>query len=79
MGSFKYPLIFCLHDYRLNDRERSGFYMMDVISAIEKTVALIPPEAASGYRIDDWPILHQTEYRAAKDKTGPDPLKFPAI
>ena len=65
MGSFKYPLIFCLHDYRLNDRERSGFYMMDVISAIEKTVVLLPPEAAAAVLNvikDQWNAYPQKKY-----------------
>ena len=29
MGSFEYPLIFCLHGFRLNDRERNSFFRMD--------------------------------------------------
>lgn len=47
LGSFKYPLIFCLNNFRLNDRERSGLYMMDVITIITQTVSLLPPEPAA--------------------------------
>jgi len=46
LGSFKYPLIFCLHNYRIKDRERGSFYKMDVVKIIEKTVRYLPPFAA---------------------------------
>lgn len=47
MGSFEYPLIFCLHGFRLNDRERNSFFRMDVIQLIGRTVEELPPEAAA--------------------------------
>jgi hypothetical protein len=47
LGSFPYPLVFCLHRFRLNDRERSSFYEMDVIKLIQQTVANIPPEPSA--------------------------------
>jgi hypothetical protein len=46
LGSFQYPLIFCLHNYRVKDRERGTFYKMDVVKVIEKTVRQLPPSAA---------------------------------
>lgn len=47
LGSFPYPLIFSLHGYRLDDRERSSFFRMDVIKVIERTVARMPPDACA--------------------------------
>ena len=46
LGSFDYPLIFCAHDFRLNDRERNYFYKMDVIKVIQQVVSELPPQAA---------------------------------
>ena len=46
LGSFKYPLIFCLHNYRVKDRERGSFFKMDVVKIIERTVRHLPPYAA---------------------------------
>jgi len=45
-GSFKYPLIFCHHRFRLDDRERSSFYKMDVVNVINQVIDPIPPEVA---------------------------------
>lgn len=47
LGSFPYPLVFCLHRFRLSDRERSSFYEMDVIKVIHQTVARLPPEPSA--------------------------------
>jgi hypothetical protein len=47
LGSFQYPLIFCLHDFRHDDRERSSFYRMDVVKVIKSVVTLLPPEASA--------------------------------
>jgi hypothetical protein len=47
LGSFAYPLIFCRHDYRHDDRERRSFYRMDVVKVIGQTVAELPPEASA--------------------------------
>ncbi len=46
LGSFQYPLVVSLHSFRLNDRERSSFYRMDVVSLIRQAVSKLPPEAA---------------------------------
>ena len=42
LGSFEYPLVFSLHGFRLDDRERSSFYKMDVVKVIKRTVRLMP-------------------------------------
>ena len=42
LGSFQYPLIFCSHGFRFNDRERSSFFRMDVVKAIQQAVAKLP-------------------------------------
>jgi hypothetical protein len=47
LGSFQYPLIFCLHNYRHNDRERNTFYPMDVVSLIQETTLKLSPEASA--------------------------------
>ncbi|MEL6492902.1 MAG: hypothetical protein AAFQ95_23380 [Cyanobacteria bacterium J06621_3] len=47
LGSFQYPLVFCLHDYRHNDRERNSFFQMDVIRIIHRVVSKLPPAASS--------------------------------
>ena len=47
LGSFKYPLVFCHHKFRLDDRERNSFYKMDVINVINDIASHIPPEAAA--------------------------------
>ncbi len=47
LGSFKHPLIFCMHGFRLRDRERSSFYRMDVVKVIEKAARLLSPSAAT--------------------------------
>lgn len=47
LGSFDYPLIFCAHGFRLNDRERNYFYRMDVIKVIQQVVEELPPEPAA--------------------------------
>lgn len=47
LGSFQYPLVFCLHDYRHNDRDRNSFFQMDVIRIIQKVVSKLPPAASS--------------------------------
>lgn len=47
LGSFQFPLIFCLHNFRYNDRERSSFFRMDVVKVIQKTVAKLPPDASA--------------------------------
>lgn len=46
MGSFPFPLVIALHDYRHHDRERDTFYEMDVMDAIKRVCALVPPECA---------------------------------
>lgn len=47
LGSFQYPLVFCLHDYRYNDRERSSFYRMDVIEIIQRVSSRLSPDASA--------------------------------
>mgnify|MGYP007030117318 CR=1 FL=1 len=47
MGSCSYPLIFCLHNYRQNDRERSGLYKIQVIDVIKRIAALMTPKASA--------------------------------
>jgi len=47
LGSFQYPLIFCLHNFRYNDRERSSFFRMDVVKVIQRVAAQLPAEAAA--------------------------------
>ncbi len=47
LGSFAYPLVFCLHDYRSSDRERDTFYRMDVIKTIGQIADRLPPAAAA--------------------------------
>jgi hypothetical protein len=46
VGSFEYPLVFCLHDHKQLDRERNTFYRMNVIDLIRSTVSRLPPEAS---------------------------------
>ena len=46
LGSLPTPLVFCLHGEPPKNRERDNFYRMDVISAVNKIVNRIPPEAA---------------------------------
>jgi hypothetical protein len=46
VGSFEYPLVFCLHDHRQLDRERNTFYRMNVIDLIRNTVSRLSPEAS---------------------------------
>lgn len=46
MGTFNYPLVVCLHNYRSADRERNMFYKMDVISLLKQVSYMLPPEAA---------------------------------
>ncbi|MFZ3132208.1 MAG: hypothetical protein WA125_14225 [Desulfosporosinus sp.] len=47
LGSFEYPLIFCHHRFRLNDRERNTFFKMDVVKVINEVVNHVSPEAAA--------------------------------
>ncbi len=47
LGSFDYPLIFCAHGYRHDDRERNYFFKMDVIKVIQQVVEELPPAAAA--------------------------------
>lgn len=47
LGSFQYPLVFCLHDYRHNDRDRNSFFQMDVVRLIQRVVSKLPPTASS--------------------------------
>ncbi len=47
LGSFSHPLIFCLHNYHFNDRERNTFYRMDVVKIINKTVSEMPPQESA--------------------------------
>ena len=47
LGSFQYPLVFCLHDYRHNDRDRNSFFKMDVVRLINRTVSRLTPTASS--------------------------------
>lgn len=47
LGSFDYPLIFCLHGYRFNDRERNTFFKMDVVKIIRRAVEQLPPKSAA--------------------------------
>lgn len=46
-GSLEFPLIFCSHTHRTDDRERSTFYRMDVISIISATTRSVPAEVAA--------------------------------
>jgi hypothetical protein len=46
LGSIPHPLVFCLHNYRHDDRERNFFFLMDVISIIKTIVSKMPPTAA---------------------------------
>ena len=43
LGSIPHPLVFCLHDHRGNDRERNNFFLMDVVSAVKRIAAQLPP------------------------------------
>jgi hypothetical protein len=47
LGSFRDRLVFCLHRYQYNDRERNNFFTMDVIKIISQAVATLPPEASA--------------------------------
>ena len=47
LGSFKYPLVFCHHIFRMDDRERNSFYKMDVVKVIKEVAYSISPEAAA--------------------------------
>lgn len=47
LGSFDYPLIFCAHGFRRDDRERNYFFKMDVIKVIQQVVEDLPSEAAA--------------------------------
>jgi hypothetical protein len=47
LGSFKDRLVFCLHRYQCNDRERNNFFQMDVVNTISKSVQLVSCEAAA--------------------------------
>jgi len=47
LGSFDYPLIFCAHGYRHDDRERNYFFKMDVIKVIQQVVEELTPAAAA--------------------------------
>jgi len=46
LGSFQYPLIFALHSFRYDDRERNTFYRMDVVKLIHEVASKLPPEAS---------------------------------
>lgn len=46
MGSFPHSLIFCLHTYRPEGRERETFYRMDIIGNIKKIAHKLPPGPA---------------------------------
>jgi hypothetical protein len=49
-GSIPVPLIFCLHNYRDNDRDRDVFYRMDAMSLISIVVThMTAPAAAGGF------------------------------
>lgn len=47
MGSFPYPLVICLHDYRIKDRERNSFYKMDVVDILKEVAWKMSLSAAS--------------------------------
>ncbi len=47
LGSLEYPLIFCHHRFRLNDRERNTFFKMDVVKVINEVVDHVSSEAAT--------------------------------
>lgn len=47
LGSFRHPLIFCLHRSRHNDRERNSFYRMHVVDLIQDTVRKLPAEPSA--------------------------------
>lgn len=64
LGSFHYPLIVSLHTFRMNDRERSNFFSMDVVKIIEKTVSMLPPSAAFAIL----PILRRNWYSQPRKK-----------
>ncbi|SBT04662.1 conserved hypothetical protein [Candidatus Accumulibacter aalborgensis] len=47
LGSFPYPLVFCLHDHHQIDRERRNLYKMDVIKIISKVACKLPAKASA--------------------------------
>jgi len=47
MGSFREPLIFCVHAHRNDDRDRGTYYRMQVVRLIEQCVSLLPPEPSA--------------------------------
>lgn len=47
LGSIPHPLVFCLHGYRNNDRERNSFFQMDVVKVISQIAGHLPPDAAA--------------------------------
>jgi hypothetical protein len=47
MGSFREPLVFCLHSHRNDDRDRGTYYRMQVVRLIEQCVSLLPPEPSA--------------------------------
>ncbi|MEA1967803.1 MAG: hypothetical protein U9N77_06255 [Thermodesulfobacteriota bacterium] len=46
-GSFQHPMVFCLHDYQHDDRERGSFYRMDVIKIIQMVSSRLSPDAST--------------------------------
>ena len=47
LGSFEYPLVFCLHKYNHDDRERNTLYRMNVVKIIHDIAYKLPPEASA--------------------------------
>jgi hypothetical protein len=47
MGSFREPLVFCLHAHRNDDRDRGTYYRMQVVGLIERFVSYLPPEPSA--------------------------------
>ncbi len=65
LGSHPYNLVFCMHNYRKHDRERSSFYRMDVIDTIKSLINKISPDAAFKVLIvlkNRWYDYHKKRY-----------------
>lgn len=47
LGSFDLPFIFCLHDYKQEDRDRNNFSKIDVINILVGVIRYIPASIAA--------------------------------
>lgn len=47
MGSFREPIVCCLHSYRNDDRDRGTFFRLQVVALIEQLVVHLPPQASA--------------------------------